>query len=463
MEDELGTSFDVLVLGAGSAGYAAAGVAGEMGARVGLVEGGPIGGLCILDGCMPSKALLQSVHLARRLRTGDDLGVRCASGDLDFARAMARKRRLVAGFAAERRKEIEAAPGVTLLRGRARFSGPGEVVVERDEEKGQGGKGEEARQERRYTARKVIVATGSYSYVPPLPGLAEVGYLTSDQALRLEAPPPSLIILGGGAIAVELGQLFARAGTRVTLLQRDTQLLSDADPDVSQALTRALRGEGLVIHTGAEVERCDRAEAGAGTGLEERGVRVQATVDGERRELFAAQLLVATGRRGRVSQLNPEAAGVALDEEGCFVAVDGTQRTSHPDVYAAGDVATRRQMTHLAVQQGEVAGYNAAWELRPERSRSAGRGRLLPRPSPGVRALPGLARVGADGRLTLDGSLVPRVLFTEPAYARVGRDEQEARAEGIAYAVARYDFADVGMAVVMEETQGFLKLLARRA
>ena len=284
---------------------------------------------------------------------------------------------------------------MTLLRGRARFSGAGRGCRRaEDEEKGQGGKGRRRGEERRYTARKVIVATGSYSYVPPLPGLAEVGYLTSDQALRLEAPPPSLIILGGGAIAVELGQLFARAGDRVTLLQRDTQLLSDADPDVSQALTRALRGEGLVIHTGAEVERCDRAEAGAGTGLEERGVRVQATVDGERRELFAASSWSPPGAGG-VSQLNPEAAGVALDEEGCFVAVDGTQRTSHSDVYLRGDVATRRQMTHLAVQQGEVAGYNAAWACAPSAPAppaGAGCSPVHPRACAPCQAWPGWAR-----------------------------------------------------------------------
>lgn len=479
MRDEQGANFDVLVFGGGSAGYAAARVAGELGAKVGLVERGPIGGLCILDGCIPSKALLRPADVLRLARDGVEMGVRVAGEGLDFARVMARKRELVAEFAADRRQEIADAKGVTLLMGSARFVGrreialrpatPGDAVAA---PKGAAGAapaaipadaraaastGEAAGVERAISARKVVVTSGSYAWLPPIPGIEDAGYITSDEALDLDAPPRSLIVLGAGAIALELGQFYARAGSQVTLMDRDDQILGEADPDVADALAGYLRAEGIIVHTGVKITSCSRRPDGRRV--------VVAEVAGERREILGDALLVAVGRKAAVGGLDLGAAGVAVDEEHGAIVVDETMRSSNPDVYAAGDVTSRRQATHLAVQQGEIAGYNAAHSMameRGDRTLGASADRPLAVPSPQAQRLRGVASASADDTLRLDDSLVPLVLYTDPALAQVGMCEHEAREASEDYVAARYDFAELGMARVVGQTKGCVKVLARR-
>lgn len=438
--------FDVLIVGGGSAGYAAARVAGQMGASIGLVERGPVGGLCILAGCMPSKALIRPADVLHLMRTSGDLGLHAGPVRVDFARIMARKRELVDGFAAYRREEIARAPGVELLMGEARFVGPTRVALR----PAAGGA------ERVYTARKLVLATGSYTWVPPLPELHEVGYLTSDEALSLDEPPQSLVLLGAGVIAMELGQFYARMGTRVTMLQRSGHILSRDDPEVGEALAGYLRAEGIEIHTDSVFRGCHRRRD---------GMRVMvADIAGRRREFAGAALFVALGRRAAIGGLDLAAAGIELNEDGCFVAVDAALRTSSPDVFAAGDVATMRQMTHLAVLQGEVAGFNAARELGLGYGDAAGLDAADAFLSPQARRLGGVADGGPEGLLRMDYSVVPQVIFSDPPFARVGLNEQEAQAAGLAagrdYEAARYDFADLGMAQVMGQTKGFVKMLA---
>ncbi|MBI3974462.1 MAG: NAD(P)/FAD-dependent oxidoreductase [Chloroflexi bacterium] len=440
------TDFDVLVIGGGSAGYAAARIAGQMGASVGLVERGPVGGLCILDGCMPSKALIRPADVLHLMRTSGDLGLHANRVQVDFARVMERKTQLVEEFAAYRREEIARAPGVELLLGEARFRGPREVALRPTREDGSPNDGRPART---LTARKIVLATGSYAWVPPLPELHEVGYITSEEVLRLEAPPESMVILGAGVIAIELGQFYARMGTRVTMLQRSGRILSHDDAEVGQTLAAHLREEGIHIETHSVLRGCFRRPD---------GMRVMiADIAGETREFPGALLFVALGRRAAIHGLDLESAGVRLNEDGCFVAVDDAMRTSNPDVYAAGDLATMRQMTHIAVLQGEVAGFNAARTLG-----LGGQGAADAFLSPGARRLGGVADEGTGGTLRMDYSVVPQVIFSDPPFARVGLNEQEARAAGRHYLAARYDFADLGMAQVMGQTKGFVKMLADR-
>jgi pyruvate/2-oxoglutarate dehydrogenase complex dihydrolipoamide dehydrogenase (E3) component len=436
--------FDVLIIGGGSAGYAAARVAGQMGARVGLIERGPVGGLCILDGCMPSKALIRPADVLHLMRTSGDLGLHAGEIRVDFARVMARKRDLVDEFATYRREEIAKAKGVELLLGAARFTGPQDVALRPTREDGTSAGGDE----RTLTARKLVLATGSYTWVPPMRELAEVGYITSDEALALQQPPESMVVLGGGVIAIELGQFYARMGTRVTMLQRSGHILSRDDAEVGETLEGYLRAEGIELRTDSHVRGCYRAPNGDCVMI--------ADVEGERREFAGAVLFIATGRRAAIHGLDPAAAGIALNEDGCFVHVDESMRTSNPDVYAAGDMATMRQMTHIAVLQGEVAGFNAARELG-----IGGNGGVDQYLSPEARRLGGVADEGPGGTLRMDYSVVPQVIFSDPPFARVGLNEQEARAAGIEYETARYDFADLGMAQVMGQTKGFVKLLAR--
>ena len=410
------TDFDVLVLGGGSAGYAAARVAAGKGVRVGLVERGPVAGLCILDGCIPSKALTVTSDLLHRMRTARALGLHATDIRADFAQVMARKRRLVREYAAFRRNLIAETDGVELLLGNARFTGSREIALQPTHPDGSTNL---SAPERHLTARAFVLATGSYAWVPPIPGLEMAGYVTSDAALDFDAPPASMVVLGAGLIALELGQFYARMGTHITLLHRGDRVLSRGDPDVSEAIARRLREEHIDLQTDVTVERCSRREDGTRV--------VTAAVGGESREFAAEIILVALGRRAQIHGLNLAAAGITLDEEDCFVTVDDALRTSNPHVYAAGDVAMRHQMTHVAVQQGEVAGANAA-----------------------------------GGERRLDSALEPQVIFCDPPFARVGLDEQAAREAGVEVDVARYEFADHAMAELMGQTTGFVKLLAAR-
>lgn len=449
-------AFDVVVIGGGSAGYAAARIAGQLGARVALVEGGPVGGLCILDGCMPSKALIRSADVLHLVRTVGELGIRTEGVRVDFAHIMARKERLVAEFASYRRQEIAEATGVTLIRGQAQLTDSDHVTIRPARlskpdllSAGTADAAPLVGRERSYSAQKIILATGSYAWIPPMGELHEVGYITSDEALALEAPPESMVVLGAGAIALELGQFYARMGTRITVLQRSSHIFSREDPEVGETLAGHLRDEGMEIFTDATLHGCYRQPDG-------RRVMV-ADIGGKRREFPGEQLFVALGRRASIHGLGLERAAVTLDETACFVAVDESLRTSHPDIYAAGDVATHHQMTHLAVLQGEVAGYNAA--------RALGYGTELPPEvflSPAARRLGGVATLAPNGLFRMDYSVVPQVLFTDPPFAKVGLNEREASAAGVPYVVASYSFADLGMAQVMGQTKGFIKMLADR-
>ena len=409
---------------------------------------------------MPSKALLQPADLAHRLGTAAALGVRCAGGGLDFGAVMARKRALVEDFAAARRRELRTARGVTLLRGRARLDGPRAVLFRSALGEAGGVEAEPALSaaEQRLSAGKVIVAAGSASETPALPGLAAAGYLTSATALELAAPPESLVVLGAGPVGLELGQFYARAGSRVTLVGRGPGLLADADPAAGEALAAAFRREGIDVLTGATAVRVARDP----DGRRRLSLSVEDGPHGPAgaREVVAAALLVAAGRRARLDGLGLEGAGVALtaSDSGDVIEVDATMRSRHPDVYAAGDVAGPRQATHLAVLQGEVAGYNAARDLGFD----GGAGAALAPGGPDGRPLGGTVRGGPDGRLRMDYAVQPEVLFTDPGFARVGLSETGAAAAGIACVATRYPFSEVGMATVMGQTEGYLKLLARR-
>lgn len=394
--------FDLIVIGAGSAGYAAARVAGGLGARVGLVDKGPLGGLCILRGCMPSKTILASAEALHRARQGRELGLIIPEARADLPAIIARKRRLIQEFADYRIQQIENAPNTTLLLGEARFKGPHTVEVAGEE----------------YRARAFLIATGSEITIPDVPGLRETGFITSDQALDLETPPESLIVLGGGVIGCELGQFYGRIGVRTTILQRGPHVLSQEDRDVAESLQDALRAEGI------EVVPCARM-----LGVTREGGRkiVHADCNGTRLQYAAEELLVATGRHPAIGGLNLEAAGVRYTPQG--IPVDAHLRTNVPHIYAAGDAQGKVQIVHYAIQQAEVAARNA---------------------------------VSSGPLETLDDRLIPHVVFTDPQLGRVGLTEKEAEAQGRKVLVGKYPFADHGKAMCLGRTQGFVKLLADR-
>jgi len=398
-DGEIGKAdYDLIVVGAGSGGFAAARTARSLGASVAFVDPGPLGGLCILRGCMPSKTLLATSDAAQEVREARALGVIVPEPEIDFRAMMARKREIIKGFADYRIEGIETFP---LFKARARFLSPtalqaGDTVL---------------------TARKYIIATGSVVAPPVFPGLAEVGYIDSDAALELEEKPESLVVLGGGYVACELGQFFHRIGVPVTMLIRAAHLLSGADTDIGEGLTEEFRREGIDVRTEALVQRVELRDGKKVVKYLQRGVA---------REAAAAEIFYALGRVPNIEGLGLEAAGVRAHPI-TGIEVDSTLRTTNPDIFAVGDVTADYALVHVAIQQGEIAARNAV----------------------------------LGGREAADYSLSKtHTIFTDPQVAVAGESEKELIRSGRPYLKGSYPFADHGKAISIGKTKGFVKMLA---
>jgi len=392
---------DVAVIGGGSAGYAAARTAADAGADVAIIDSGPLGGLCILRGCMPSKAILRSAEVMALARRGPEFGVHVGEIEADLEFIMDRKERLVREFAEYRIEQLRS-DRFTLYEEPASFRSPHELQVG----------------DRVVTADRIAIATGSTVSHVPVPGLDEVGYLTSDDLLDLRRQPRSLIVLGGGSVAVELAQFYSRIGTEVTLIQRSHHIFSGSDEDLARPLEAHLREEGMAVHTGTQLQRFER-----------RGDLKVAhfTCDGERREVAAEQILQALGRRPNIDSLELERAGVEVRDG--HPVVNDEMRTSQAHIYAVGDVNALHEFVHLAIHQGEVAGYNATHPERPPHR--------------------------IDTRVKL------QVAFTDPQLAMAGFTESECRARGIPYLCASYPFDDHGKSLCLGELHGHVKVLCQ--
>jgi pyruvate/2-oxoglutarate dehydrogenase complex dihydrolipoamide dehydrogenase (E3) component len=391
--------YDFCVIGAGSAGYAAATIARTLGKSVVIAEStAPLAGLCILRGCMPSKTLLRSAEVAHLVAQAPQFGIEPGVARVDVPAVMARKRRIIKEFADYRIEGIEEFP---ILRGAVAFTGPDGLIVGRTP----------------LRAEKYLVATGSVINVPEIPGLAEAGYVTSDDVLELDSLPESVVVLGGGLVACELAQYLARLGVKVTMLQRSLSLLSGEDPDVGFALQRALVDEGLEIRTGVTL---------LGASKEHGRKRVHFESDGTAGTAEGDEIFVALGRRANVEGLELAAAGIEFDHRG--IHVDPFLRTSNPDVYAAGDVIKdSTQLVHVAVNEGQTAARNAL----------------------------------AGERRTIDYGLQgARAVFTDPQVAIAGLTERECKERAISFSVARSPFDDLGKAIAIGATNGFVKILA---
>ncbi len=405
--------FDLVVLGGGSAGYAAARTAHGLGLSVAVVDGADeLGGLCILRGCMPSKTLIESAERNLTLRRAAEFGLSARPGPPALRAIRDRKRMLIDDFAGYRRGQLEDGR-FTLLRGRAGFVDAHTLRVEpRD-----GAVAFELR------GRSFCLATGSVANLPPLPGLAEAGFWTSDDILDAADLPESFLVFGGGAIALEMAHYLEAMDRRVTILQRGSQFLSGVDPECGEAVVQAFTARGIDCRLGAQVRRVGRSEHGCKWAEFEQG--------GELHRVEAAEILVALGRRPATDGLGLEAAGVALD--GAKVRVTPTMQTSQAHIFAAGDLCSPLDVVHIAIQQGEVAARNAVRLLRGEAVEEA-----------------------VDYRLRLFG------VFSHPQVAAVGASEAALREAGVPYVAASYPFADHGKSMCMGETEGFVKMLAHR-
>ncbi len=404
-------NYDFVVIGGGSAGYAAAATAAKAGLKVALIEGGEeVGGLCILRGCMPSKALLESAKRFETLRRAPEFGLRAENISARGDEIIARKKRLIGEFADYRRGQLESG-AFDFIRGMAGFVDANTVEVV------SAGNGTML-----LNARTFLIATGSAEHVVAIPGLADTGYLDSDAVLDATEIPDSVVVLGGGAVAMELAQYYSALGKQVTIVQRGEQVLKEADADVAGALTAAFEKRGVRVHLNTHLLRAEWC-----------GGKKRVWFQHGKAETFAeaSEIIYALGRTPQLQGLHLDRAGVALAKRG-HVACNASQQTSVPHIFGAGDVAGPHAIVHLAVQQGEVAARNAARFLQGN-----------PGPMEEI-----------DYRLKLF------VVFSEPQVAFVGMTEKELREEGIAHAVACHPFHDHGKSMLMEEIDGFVKLIA---
>ncbi|HEY66461.1 MAG TPA: mercury(II) reductase [Caldilineae bacterium] len=397
--------YDLIVIGGGSAGFAAAIRGAELGARVGLINDGAIGlgGTCVNIGCIPSKTLIRTAEAWHKAGHHPFTGVHTRQVNLNWACIVGQKDELVSELRQAKYADVLTAyPQITLIEGRARLNGDGTVAVG----------------DRVYRADKYVIATGAHPRLPDLPGVEEVGVLTSTTAMALPEQPRSLVILGGRFVALELGQAFARFGTAVTILQRSPRIIPQREPEISEALRGYLEEEGLTILTGVKLLAL-RAEG------EEK--IVVAEVNGKRREFRAQQVLAALGHVPNTEGLGLEEAGIALGPDG-HVKVNATMQTSNPDVYAAGDVTGLADYVYVAAAGGIIAAENAL--------------------------------TGSERRLDL--STLPEVMFTDPQVAVVGLTEQQAREQGYDVKTSVLALEHVPRALAARDTRGLIKLVADR-
>ena len=394
-------TYDLAVIGGGSAGYAAARTAAAAGLRTAVIDGGKeLGGLCILRGCMPTKAFLHSAEALHHARHAGIHGIQVPQAWADFQQVVARKDQLIKEFADYRAGQLHSGR-FALIRAFARFTSSSQVELSNGET---------------LSARSFIITTGSVVAPNSIPGLGEAGFITSDEALALKALPKSLIVLGGGAVAVEFAQFFSRMGSAVTVVQRSAHLLRDFDSDAAVVLRNVFEREGIQVHSDTQLISA-RAEEGQKV--------VRFAHQGKEVEIRAEEIFFGLGRVPATGQLNLAAAGV--ETENGRILINSRMETSAPNIYAAGDCTGLHEIVHIAIQQGEIAAHNAA---HPE------------------------------SRKTIDYRLMTSVVFTEPQIAAVGLTEAQAQKAGIPYRAASYPFNDHGKSLIMDAKDGFVKLLA---
>ena len=407
------SEFDFVVVGGGSAGYAAARTAAGEGLRTAVIDGSEeLGGLCILRGCMPSKTLIESANRLQEMREAAEFGLRAKDIGFDGAKIIERKRRLISEFAKYRTEQLESGK-FELIRGHAKFTGPNELAVRLF-----GGA------EQTIHAKTVLVATGSVIRHPDIPGLAEAKPLTSDDVLDNENPPKSLIVLGAGPVALEMAYYHRALGADVTVVQRSKHVLSSMDYDISDAVQRGMERHGTKFVLGCKILHA---------GNSARGKWVRVAHDDREETIEADEILLALGRDPATAGLDLNAAGIGIPP-GRPLATTDTQQTSVPHIFGAGDVTGKLEIVHIAIEQGEIAARNAARLLR-------GKNETLE---------------------TIDYRLRLFAVFTQPEAAMVGLTERETAELGLDSAAATYPFGDHGKSMVHGKTDGFVKLIADR-
>jgi pyruvate/2-oxoglutarate dehydrogenase complex dihydrolipoamide dehydrogenase (E3) component len=397
------TSYDAIIIGAGQAGYPLSTALAGAGWRTALVEREHVGGTCINEGCTPTKTMVASARAAYLARRGADYGVSTGPVQVDMVKVRERKRKIVDDFRSGDERRVRTTPGLELLVGQASFTGPNSVAVRLRS-------GETLQLE----ANTIFLNVGARPSTPPLPGLEKVDALNSTTVMELDTLPEHLLIVGGGYVGLEFGQMFRRFGSQVTIVQRAGRLLAREDDDVADEVAKILREDGITVLLDTTPVRVEQRSAG----------HIQLAVqgpDGER-TLHGSHLLIAAGRAPNSDWLNLEAAGVETDGHG-YIKVNERLETSVPGIYALGDVKGGPAFTHISYDDFRIVRTN-----------------LL-----------------EGGQATTKDRVVPYAVFIDPQLGRVGVTEAEARAQGRSIRVAKMPMSYVARALETDEARGFMK------
>lgn len=414
--------YDLVVIGAGTAGLISASGAAGLGARVALIEDKLMGGDCLNVGCVPSKALLRSAHAAADVRDASRFGVDVPEGTkVDFGEVMRRMREIRANISpADSAKRYRDELGVDVFLGRGSFASSREIVV-----------GDAV-----LRFKRAVIATGARAAVPPIPGLADAGYLTNETVFELTELPERLLIVGGGPIGCELAQAFSRFGSNVTLIEMETQFLGREDPDAAEIVRNALERDGVVVRLGTQLTSVEAANgsrtvtlhsasgaAGRKGGADGNGEKGAAKLE----KFTVDAILVGTGRAPNIDDLGLEHAGIEADRRS-GVAVDDRLRTTNPKVFAAGDVCMPTKFTHAADFAARAVIQNAFF----------------------------------FGRKRVSALSIPWCTYTSPEIAHVGLYERDAEAEGIAVDTWVRELSDVDRARLDGDDEGFVKIHTKK-
>ncbi|KSU89184.1 MULTISPECIES: mercury(II) reductase [Bacillaceae] len=392
--------YDLLIIGSGGAAFSAAIKAIEYGAKVGMIERGTVGGTCVNIGCVPSKTLLRAGEINHLAKSNPFIGLQTSAGEVELAPLVKQKNELVSELRNQKYVNLIDKYGFDLIEGEAKFVD--ESIVEVNG--------------RKLSAKRFLIATGASPSLPPIAGLEEVDYLTSTTLLELKKVPKRLTVIGSGYIGMELGQLFHHLGSEVTLMQRSERLLKEYDPEISEAVERALTEQGINLIKGATFERVEQ---------EGEIKKVYVTVEGKRKIIESEQLLVATGRKPNTDSLNLSVAGVEVGNRK-EIKINEYAQTSNEKIYSAGDVTLGPQFVYVAAYEGGIVADNAIGGLNKK----------------------------------LDLSVVPGVTFTNPSIATVGLTEEQAKEKGYDVKTSVLPLEAVPRAIVNRETTGVFKIVA---
>ncbi len=398
-----GNIYDLVVIGGGSAGFAAAIKASDLGGRVLVVENNVIGGTCLNRGCVPTKHLIDVAKTYYTPKNNPFEGIELIQGRLDIRKVIDEKNKLLEELRKEKYWDVlEAYPSIDYREGKGEFLKEGLVKVNGNE----------------ISYYKVVITTGSRPSVPPIKGLDSVNFMTNREILEIDHLPEHLIVIGGSAVGLEIGQIFLRFGSKVTILEALPDIAFREEPEIREVLRKSLQKEGMGILTGVMVKEVYR---------DGNGISVIFELDGKEEVISGTDLLVATGRRANTEILGLEKVGVETDKKG-FIKTDEYMQTTNSDIYAAGDCVGKMMLVTVAAVEGSIAAENAL----------------------------------TGNRRRMDYSAVPHAIFTQPEIAGVGLTERDAREKRIDIDYRVLTFDKVPRAQAMKKTDGIVKIIAEK-